>query len=222
MPRTMKKYQEGGRVRAGNPGMTGRTKAESRQRNAAIVRRQDDAEETARGERMSGMRYRAPQRPTRVTKPDAFYSDEEGGDPRAMMPFEALIGPLGGPNITPRRNKKYARADQAAMDRDVRSKTGADSERAYKKGGKVSMKKYQEGGSVRSPGKRRVLEGGAKGTPVMTQEQRRQARSMMTPEERREADAPLTARELEGMSRRYKKGGVVKKAKGGMIGRGCK
>jgi len=93
---------------------------------------------------------------------------------------------------------------------------------------------YQAGGPVKSPmpaeRKRRVMEGGPKGVPVMTQEQRRQARSMMTDEERREADAPLTARELEGMSSRFKKGGmvkkkaggVVKKAKGGMIGKGCK
>jgi hypothetical protein len=42
---------------------------------------------------------------------------------------------------------------------------------------------------------------------------------MMTPEERREADAPLTARELEGMSSRFKKGGMVKKKAGGMIGK---
>jgi hypothetical protein len=78
---------------------------------------------------------------------------------------------------------------------------------------------YQEGGPVRASGKRRVVEGGRKGVPVMTQEQRRQARSMMTPEERREADAPLTARELEGMSSRFKKGGMVKKKAGGMIGK---
>jgi hypothetical protein len=72
---------------------------------------------------------------------------------------------------------------------------------------------YQAGGAVKSPmpaeRKRRVMEGGPKGVPVMTPEQRRQARSMMTEEERREADAPLTARELEGMSSRYKKGGMV-------------
>ena len=96
-----------------------------------------------------------------------------------------------------------------------------------------TMKKgmmYQEGGPVRASGKRRGMDGGQKGVPVMTQEQRRQARSMMTPEERREADAPLTARELEGMSSRFKKGGmvkkkaggVVKKAMGGMVGKGCK
>ena len=76
---------------------------------------------------------------------------------------------------------------------------------------------YQEGGPVRSPGKRRVLEGGPKGMPMMTREQSRMARESMTPEERREADAPLTARELEGMSRRFKKGGMVKKKAGGMI-----
>jgi len=76
---------------------------------------------------------------------------------------------------------------------------------------------YQEGGPVRASGKRRGMDGGQKGVPVMTQEQRRQARSMMTEEERREADAPLTARELEGMSSRYKKGGMVKKAAGGMV-----
>lgn len=86
------------------------------------------------------------------------------------------------------------------------------------------MKKamYREGGPVKSPErKRRILEGGPKGVPMMTREQSRQARESMTAEERREADAPLTARELEGMSRRMKKGGVVKKAKGGMI-KGCK
>ena len=78
---------------------------------------------------------------------------------------------------------------------------------------------YREGGPVRASGKRRGMDGGQKGVPVMTQEQRRQARSMMTPEERREADAPLTARELEGMSSRMKKGGMVKKKAGGMIGK---
>lgn len=77
--------------------------------------------------------------------------------------------------------------------------------------------KYQEGGPVRMPGKRRILEGGPKGVPVMTPEQRRQARESMTPEERRERDAPFTAQEMESMGRRYKKGGVVKKKAGGMI-----
>lgn len=76
---------------------------------------------------------------------------------------------------------------------------------------------YQEGGPVRSPGKRRVLEGGPKGMPMMTREQSRMAREMETPEERRERTAPMTARELEGMSSRYKKGGMVKKKAGGMI-----
>ena len=92
------------------------------------------------------------------------------------------------------------------------------------------MKKmYQAGGPVKSPGKRRILEGGPKGVPMMTREQSRMARESMTPDERREYGAPLTAEELAGMSSRYKKGGIVKKkaggmvkkAKGGMI-KGCK
>jgi hypothetical protein len=78
---------------------------------------------------------------------------------------------------------------------------------------------YQEGGPVRMPGKRRVLEGGAKGTPVMTREQSRQAREMETPEERRERTAPFTPEQLQDYQRRMKKGGVVKKKAGGMIGK---
>lgn len=85
------------------------------------------------------------------------------------------------------------------------------------------MKKYQEGGPVKpAERKRRVLEGGPKGMPMMSREQSRMARESMTPEERREADAPLSARELEGMSRRFKKGGMVKKKAGGMIPKGKK
>jgi len=87
------------------------------------------------------------------------------------------------------------------------------------------MKKYQEGGPVRSPGKRRIMEGGPKGLPMMTPEQRRMARESMTPEERREADAPLTAEEVRRMGSAFKKGGKVmakapvKKKAGGMIGK---
>ena len=82
------------------------------------------------------------------------------------------------------------------------------------------MKKYQEGGPVKAPErKRRILEGGPKGLPMMTREQSRMAREMETPEERRERTAPMTARELEGMSSRFKKGGMVKKKAGGMIGK---
>jgi hypothetical protein len=119
----------------------------SRARNEDIAERQAAAEEIARAERMSGMRYRAAQRPTRTTTP-GFYPDEEAGDPRSMMDFEALTGPLDGPSVTIPRNRAYARADQAAMDRDVRRMTGADDERAYKKGGPV--KKMAAGGSVAS------------------------------------------------------------------------
>ena len=119
----------------------------SRARNEDIAERQAAAEEIARAERMSGMRYRAAQRPTRTTKP-GFYPDEEAGDPRSMRDFEALIGPLDSPDITIPRNRAYARADRAAMDRDVRRMTGADEERAYKKGGAV--KKMASGGAVKS------------------------------------------------------------------------
>ena len=88
-----------------------------------------------------------------------------------------------------------------------------------KKGGAVSKgaAKFQEGGPVRQPGKRRIMEGGPKGLPMMTPEQRRQARESMTPEERREADAPLTAEEVRRMGGAFKKGGMVKKKAGGMI-----
>ena len=78
---------------------------------------------------------------------------------------------------------------------------------------------YQEGGPVRSPGKRRIVEGGPKGLPMMTPEQRRMARQSMTPEERREADAPLTAEEVRRMGSAFKKGGMIKKKAGGMIGK---
>ena len=81
------------------------------------------------------------------------------------------------------------------------------------------MKKYQEGGPVRQPGKRRTMEGGPKGLPTMTPAQRRQAREAMTPEERREADAPLSLEEVRRMGGAFKKGGMVKKKAGGMIGK---
>jgi hypothetical protein len=88
---------------------------------------------------------------------------------------------------------------------------------------------YQEGGPVRSPGKRRIMEGGPKGLPMMTPEQLRQAREGMTPEERRDyqrARRMGSAMKKGGMVKAkapaMKKGGVVKKAKGGMIGKGCK
>lgn len=84
---------------------------------------------------------------------------------------------------------------------------------------------YQEGGPVkdsgptRSPGKRRILEGGPKGLPMMTPEQLRQAREAETPEERRERTRPDTPEDLQDYRRRMKKGGMVKKKAGGMIGK---
>lgn len=100
---------------------------------------------------------------------------------------------------------------------------------------KKGMMKYQEGGPVRSPGKRRIMEGGPKGLPMMTPDQLRQAREAMTPEERRDYSRGATVEDARN-AQRYKKGGkvmakapvkkkaggVVKKAKGGMIGKGCK
>ena len=78
---------------------------------------------------------------------------------------------------------------------------------------------YREGGPVRSPGKRRIMEGGPKGLPMMTPDQLRQAREAETPEERRERTAPITPEQLEDYRRRMKKGGMVKKKAGGMIGK---
>lgn len=56
--------------------------------------------------------------------------------------------------------------------------------------------------------------------PMMTEEQRRQARRDMTPEERREYSAPITPEEARRMDPGMKKGGSVKKmgmAKGGAM-----
>ena len=102
----------------------------------------------------------------------------------------------------------------------------------YKKGGAVKKgaAKFQEGGPVRQPGKRRIMEGGPKGLPMMSPEQLRQAREGMTMEERRDYERAPTAEEARRMGGAMKKGGMVKKkaggmikkAKGGMIGGGCK
>jgi hypothetical protein len=93
---------------------------------------------------------------------------------------------------------------------------------------------YQAGGPVKEPAPRKTprMEGGRKQTMF----------EQVSPEEQREAGAPLTREEMrriiegqrETPSRMkkggkvmakapaMKKGGVVKKAKGGMIGSGCK
>jgi hypothetical protein len=154
MPGTGKKYQEGGRVRAGRVGITASEAENSRRRNAAIESAQDAAEEIARSERMSGMRYRAPQRPLRTTDPRGIGErSEDVGDPRAQPRYAALIGPAATADEIGPRNRAYSRADRAAMDRDVRRMTGADSEKAYKKGGMVKKKaggvvKKKAGGMV--------------------------------------------------------------------------
>ena len=137
---------ENNKPRRGSLRMLDAEKA-SRARNQDIAERQFAAEETARGERASAARYRAPQNPTRVTVPSYIHSDEEVGDPSAIARYQALVGPLGAMyGQHPSRNRAYARADRNAMDADVRRMTGADEEKAYKKGGVVQASKSRGDG----------------------------------------------------------------------------
>lgn len=91
-------------------------------------------------------------------------------------------------------------------DKGFTGSAGKTMVKAYARGGCV-MK--AEGGSVRQPGKRRIVEGGMKDVPVMTPEQRRMAREAETPEERRERTAPFTPEQLQDYQRRMKTGGKV-------------
>lgn len=80
---------------------------------------------------------------------------------------------------------------------------------AYRKGGMVKPKKYQEGGAVKVPGKTPAM-GGPKPPARM--------RDRVSAEERKELDAPLTQAEKNRMSASgFKKGGkiVAKKMKTG-------
>lgn len=165
---------ENNKPRRGSLRMLDAEKA-SRARNQDIAERQLAAEEIARGERASATRYRAPQNPTRVTVPSWTHSDEEVGDPSAVAKWQAIVGPLGAQSDQYRsRNRAYARADRNAMDADVRRMTGADEERAYKKGGKVKaaapVKKMQAGGMVKSNASKRAdgcaMKGKTKGRMV--------------------------------------------------------
>jgi len=189
----MVKYQEGGRVRAGRAGITASEAENSRRRNAAIESEQGAAEEIARSERMSGMRYRAPQRPQRTTDPRGIGDrSEDIGDPRAQPRYATIIGPAATVDEIGSRNRAYSRADRAAMDRDVRRMTGADSERAYKKGGMVKPKAKpvakKAGGMVKSAPKK-MMKGGIVAKP----------KSKAKP-----SGKPMPA---------FKKGGIVKKGK---------
>ena len=80
---------------------------------------------------------------------------------------------------------------------------------AYRKGGLVAPKKYQEGGAVKVPGKTPAM-GGSKLPARM--------RDRVSAEERKELDAPLTKAEKDRMAASgFKKGGkiVAKKMKTG-------
>ena len=155
-----KKFQEGGRVRAGGAGMTSAARSASRRRTAELERRMEREEELAReqalAERATGGRYQDPPRPRRATGGDPVsYSDAEAGNPRAPNLLEHMLGPTrsgavrgedvrpGGDNsIGIARSRAYGRADAAAMqadiDREVRRRMSGEA--AYRKGGKVSAK----------------------------------------------------------------------------------
>lgn len=83
---------------------------------------------------------------------------------------------------------------------------------AYRKGGLVKPKKYQEGGPVKAPGKYPRMGGAKAPAPRM--------RDMISPEERKELDAPLTQAEKNRLrGDNFKKGGKVtpkKMMKGGI------
>jgi len=216
MPGMMKKgamYQAGGRVRKyAEGGKISDRSALKGQRETSLQRLQ------ALGMNPAGLGLGVDESPIPI-RPRGMFNIDPQQDPRRQRERE----------VSRRRQEADDRVNrESARERQRLANIEAKLEESEEN--MPGMKKYQEGGPVRASGKRRGMDGGQKGVPVMTQEQRRQARSMMTPEERREADAPLTARELEGMSSRYKKGGmvkkkaggVVKKAMGGMVRKGCK
>lgn len=96
---------------------------------------------------------------------------------------------------------------QFPSDKGFTGSAGKTMVKAYARGGCV-MK--AEGGPMKAPErKRRIVEGGMKGVPVMTPEQRRMAREAETPEERQGRMAPITSEQLQDHQRRMKKGGKV-------------
>jgi hypothetical protein len=250
----MKKYQEGGRVRAGNPGMTSAEKSRRRESMSRledkIRREEEDAQSMAIAERATGGRYQDPPMPRRAEAADLTAGDAAAGNPRGVSLSQHFGGPmrsgriygedprLGGDfSIGRKRNKAYARADQAAMqedvDREVRRRMSK--EPAFKKGGMV---KKAAGGMVTHMGPGSGNAPPAAGFPRMDrrpnlgQLDSRPVAMPPTDTGRRKpgrgpgpdfgaADGPRGGRPMP-MSRRMKTGGVVKKAKGGMIGKGCK
>lgn len=98
-----------------------------------------------------------------------------------------------------------------------------------KKGGAV--KKYQEGGLIdRSEAKRRRETSAniVRSVDALPTPRSRMARSLAeasledVANQTRRLQQDNEERERTGSARKMKKGGVVKKAKGGMIGKGCK
>ena len=149
--------------------------------------------------------------------------DMQGGD----VPGNVAMNPPARPQPTrrpaaPARRESVTADDLNAM--VLRLQGGAapqtETERrladrmgiAYRKGGLVAPKKYQEGGPVKAPGKYPRMGGAKAPAPRM--------RDMVSPEERKELDAPLTQAEKNRLrGDNFKKGGKVapkKMMKGGI------
>ena len=147
--------------------------------------------------------------------------DMQGGD----VPGNVAMNPPARPQPT-RRPAAAARRESVTADdlnaMVLRLQGGAapqtETERrladrmgiAYRKGGLVAPKKYQEGGPVKAPGKYTRMGGAKAPAPRM--------RDMVSPEERKELDAPLTQAEKNRLrGDNFKKGGkvVAKKMKTG-------
>lgn len=155
-----KKFQSGGRVRAGNAGMADVARRASRARNSQLERDIGDEELSAQGraraERATGGRYQDPPTPRRAEAGDSNVPDARSGNPRGITFYENFMGPAHngrprGEDVRPGRDnsvgteraRAYGRADQAAMqedtDREVRHRFA--NERAYKRGGAVRKAK---------------------------------------------------------------------------------
>lgn len=139
--------------------------------------------------------------------------DMQGGD----VPGNVAMNPQARPQPTRRAAAPARRESVTADDLNamvLRLQGGAapqtETERrladrmgiAYRKGGMVAPKKYQEGGPVKVPGKYTRMGGAKAPAPRM--------RDMVSPEERKELDAPLTQAEKNRLrGDNFKKGGKV-------------
>jgi len=171
------KLQEGGRVRAGNPGMTVAEKSRRRESMSRlgdrILQAEEEAQGVARSERATGGRYQDPPMPRRAEAGASERGDAAAGNPRGVSMLENIARMSNrqgrtfppGENIRPgrdnsigrARNEAYGRADRAAMQEDVERETRRrmPEESAYKKGGmvkpKTAPKKMMKGGMVTKP-----------------------------------------------------------------------